>query len=320
MRLEAATDKYIRHMRGAGFDYASQTVRLSAFCKHLGDVELSSVDRGDVLSFLNKRPNSIVTFRAKWALIRNFLEYWHFRGVMPVVSMPPRPPRVRQEFSPYIFSCDEVRRLLEAALRLRLNHNWNSDSETIRAVFLFLYATGASLRDVLQLNQEDVNFEAATISFVSAENAYRRTIPIGSVLLAELRTYSMTRSRQVSSRHFFARLDGKPLTRDTICYDFEKSLMLAGLNRRDGFSYRPRLSDLRATFAVHRITSWIRRGDNLGRLLPALSAYLGQKHLSGTERFLMLTPERFTKELRRLRPGQVEWSCKPELLEYLDSL
>jgi len=239
---------------------------------------------------------------------------------MPVVSMPPRPPRVRQEFSPYIFSCDEVRRLLEAALRLHLNHNWNSDNETIRTVFLFLYATGASLRDVLQLRKKDVNFEAATISLMGAENAYRRSIPIGSVLLAELRRYSVGRTQSISARHFFARLDGAPLTRDTICYDFEKSLHLAGIKRRDGFSYRPRLSDLRATFAVHRITSWIRRGDNLGRLRPALSAYLGQKHLGGTERFLMLTPERFTKELRKLRPGRDEWSCKPQLLEYLNSL
>lgn len=66
----------------------------------------------------------------------------------------------------------------------------------------------------------------------------------------------------------------------------------AGIVRSDGSSYQPRMHDLRSTFAVHRITSWIKEGKDLNRMLPALSAYIGQVGLISTERYLSLTPER----------------------------
>ncbi len=42
--------------------------------------------------------------------------------------------------------------------------------------------------------------------------------------------------------------------------------------RHDGARYQPRLHDLRHTFAVHRLTAWIKRGADLNRMIPALSA------------------------------------------------
>ena len=35
---------------------------------------------------------------------------------------------------------------------------------------------------------------------------------------------------------------------------------MAGIARDDGARYQPRLHDLRHTFAVHRLTAWIKRG------------------------------------------------------------
>ena len=49
--------------------------------------------------------------------------------------------------------------------------------------------------------------------------------------------------------------------------------------------------DLRHSFAVHRLTTWYRDGADVLRLLPKLSTYLGHVHISGTQRYLTLTPE-----------------------------
>jgi integrase/recombinase XerD len=54
---------------------------------------------------------------------------------------------------------------------------------------------------------------------------------------------------------------------------------------------KPRLHDLRATFAVHRLVSWHRSGVDLQRLLPQLSTYRGHINIQGTQRYLTLTPE-----------------------------
>jgi hypothetical protein len=81
------------------------------------------------------------------------------------------------------------------------------------------------------------------------------------------------------------------------------------------------LSDLRFTFAVHRITSWIRGGADLNRMLPALAAYMGQR-LGSTERYYHLTPERFKKHLKKLssQGHHGHWRDDRRLMEFLASL
>jgi hypothetical protein len=94
------------------------------------------------------------------------------------------------------------------------------------------------------------------------------------------------------------------------------------LNCREGTQYQPRLDDLRCTFAVHRITSWVRNGADLNRMLPALAAYMGQMGLGATERYLAMTPERFRKALNKLSPARSrnKWRNDPALMKFLVSL
>jgi integrase len=61
--------------------------------------------------------------------------------------------------------------------------------------------------------------------------------------------------------------------------------------REGGPRRQPRLHDLRHTAAVHRLIAWYRSGEDLQQLLPKLSIYLGHVSLSGTQRYLTLTPE-----------------------------
>jgi hypothetical protein len=79
---------------------------------------------------------------------------------------------------------------------------------------------------------------------------------------------------------------------------------------------------LRATFAVHRVASWIKRKEDLNVLLPALGAYMGNVGLESTERYLQLTPERFQSALNKLSPPKIRtrWRIDSELLEFLTSL
>src|SRR5580658_6532927 len=86
---------------------------------------------------------------------------------------------------------------------------------------------------------------------------------------------------------------------------------------------QPRMHDLRATVAVHRLTSWLRQGGDLNRLIPALSAYMGQCGLGSSERYLKLTPERFRKQLVKLSPQRRKkrrWRDDPDLMKFLAEL
>ncbi len=82
------------------------------------------------------------------------------------------------------------------------------------------------------------------------------------------------------------------------------------------------MHDLRHTFAVHRITSWIKHGAELNRMLPALAVYMGQSGLGSTERYLSLTPERFRTQLMKLSPAKAQkrWRDDAALMKFLADL
>ena len=57
----------------------------------------------------------------------------------------------------------------------------------------------------------------------------------------------------------------------------------------------PAFTILRHTFAVHRLIAWYRSGADVQRLLPGLSTHMGHISLSGTQRYLTMTPELLTE-------------------------
>ena len=61
---------------------------------------------------------------------------------------------------------------------------------------------------------------------------------------------------------------------------------------------------------------------DLNRMIPALSAYIGQVGLGSTYRYLNLTPERFRAQLDRLSPrrGKRHWRDNPALMRFLSEL
>ena len=82
------------------------------------------------------------------------------------------------------------------------------------------------------------------------------------------------------------------------------------------------MQDFRPTFAVHRITCWMRTRANLNRLLPALAVYMGHANLHTTQKYLFMTPERFRKQLNKLSPRgrHGHWRDDKDVMTFLTSL
>ena len=69
----------------------------------------------------------------------------------------------------------------------------------------------------------------------------------------------------------------------------------------------PRLHDLRHRLATRTLLNWYRRGVDVERHLPSLSAYLGHAHITDTYWYLTATPALLRYALRyveRSRQGQ----------------
>ena len=67
-----------------------------------------------------------------------------------------------------------------------------------------------------------------------------------------------------------------------------------------GSARRPRIHDLRHSFAVNTLVRWHRAGEDVGALLPRLSTYLGHLTPGYTYWYLSAAPELLALAAARL--------------------
>jgi len=323
MTLTEAIHSYVQRKRANGLAFHKGQIELLSFCKHVGDRPLNRVNSLDVVSFLDNRRISTMTWLHKYHLLKRFFEFWSQRGAMPLLLMPPsRPPAVKT-FTPYIYTRAEIRALLIATRQCQKRSLCVIDSVTLRCLLVTLYATGTLLSEVLDLRIEDIQLRSRRITLHGNRVTQFRIIPICSDLQKELQAYMALKHKGKKARgRFFLTKSGQPINPGTLEDRFQRLRQITGIARYDGAVYQPRMHDLRSTFAVHRITSWIKEGADLNRMLPALAAYLGNVSLASTEQYLSLTPERFRKELEKLSPqrGKKRWRDNLALMKFLSSL
>jgi integrase len=324
VKLSEGIAMYVDHKRANGISFNKGQSNFAGLHRCVGDVQLSDIRPQDVLRFLNGPKTSNGTFRAKHSQLRHFFEFMAARELMPEIQMPSNRFLVRQTFTPYIYTREELRRLLRAT---RIRSKWAFTvlvaPQTIRAFLISLYATGALVGEMLRLLSKDVDLNAGTMTIRSNRFERKRKLPLSIDFLKELKRYAAWKRRKsLIADAFFVKDDGTLLVARSMNSVFQRLRKRANVMRYDGAQYQPRMHDFRATFAVHRITSWIRSKADLNRMLPALAVYMGQAGLASTERYLYLTPERFRTDLERLSPSKRHrhWRDDPKLIAFLSQL
>lgn len=323
MKLSEGIDEYVTRKRAAGLIYLSEACMLNAFLRNIGDCEMSEITASDVLLFLNCRPAVSNSWLRKYRLLMHLFEFWTLREIMPELVVLQQRVMVRANFVPHIYSREQV----DALMRATRKSKWRSDSmihpRTFRMLFLILYGTGATRGEALAIETKDIDFKLGWLTMRRSHRSLSRRVPICSDLLAALRNYLAWRSKIAPhSDRFLIRNDGFALKSGAVIIKFQRLRRIADIRRNDGLPDEPTMQDFRATFAVHRITSWIKGRADLNRLLPALAVYMGHVGLGSTQKYLFMTPERFRRELNKLstvhRKGQ--WRSDPGLMRFLAGL
>ena len=319
MKIAEAVQGFVQWKRDYGYVYEHGSRTLREFSLTFPGMDLEQIGADHILIFLNRPSLSVETWRLKyWTLLR-FFEHWSNRGKIPYFTMPTPKPPVPRTFIPHIYTTFEVHALLAATSQTA--NTWRRiDAQTVRAMILFLYGTGASAGEAVAIKLEDFNLDNGCVELAKLQPARARQIPIGKDLLTVLRVLLESRpamARQES--YLFENNRGCRISHASLAWHFRRIQRRAGIRRKEGNRYHPRVDDLRFTFAVHRITDWIREGLDLTRMLPALAAYMGQVGLGSTERYLFLTPERFRQDIYKLSParGRGRWSEDQALIKFL---
>lgn len=291
MKLQSLIEQYIAYRQSLGEQQGSNGSTLRAFGRFIGaSVEIDDVHPDRVNAFLAGTGPITLTWHTKLSVLRTFYQYavsreYADRAPLPTV-LPKRPPA----FVPYIYSREQMRRILRTA-KSDNRYRAGIRPDTMHIIFLVLYSTGLRVQELVDLDMSDVSFADSTMKVRQSKFGKTRLVPFGPQLQRALQDYSKGHPATRPENPFFMTRHMRRIKADTLQHNHRILCKRAGIRRADGARYQPRIHDLRHTFAVHRLTSWYRQGADVQRLLPLLSVYLGHVHIRATQVYLSMTPE-----------------------------
>jgi integrase len=191
--------------------------------------------------------------------------------------------------SPHIYSEAEIAALLAAAGRLAPTNGLRP--QTYVTLFGLLASTGLRISEALHLQRADADLGRSVLKIRETKFRKTRLVPMHSTTTAALQAYADVRERLATETDcdcFFVSDRGQALPYSTVRGAFRRlcdSLGIISAGRR-----RPRLHDLRHTFACRRIEQCYDAHADVDQAVSALSVYLGHAKVSDTYWYVTATP------------------------------
>jgi integrase len=205
---------------------------------------------------------------------------------------------------PYVYSDEEIRRLLKTALA------FPSPKAPLRPLTLYTmvvlaYCAGLRVGEIVRLTLADVNLQDGTIEIRETKFFKHRRLPLAAGVMAALKNYLLAREQaggptSPDSGLFWNQKFGRCYSYGGLCILLVEILRRAGLKPATG-RIGPRIHDLRHTMVGHRMRDWYREGINPQSKLPYLATYLGHKDIRSTLVYLNITPELLHAASERFR-------------------
>jgi integrase/recombinase XerD len=304
MRLDAMIANYTAYRKALGERFDTQAMWLKSFCRAIGnEAEVANIVPEQINDFLNRSGRSTLTWHSRYDALAGFYRYAISRGLVKTSPLPTVKPQPTKDFVPYIYTHEELSRLLASALTYQKHSGYHLDPQMVQTMLLLLYGAGLRCSEALSLRLADVDLEQAVLTIRDSKFFTSRLVPISSFLNEKLQRYASSRQqaghKQNKEAYFFVKHNGQRVNLWNIEKAFRRIRKQAGVSRTDGGRYQPRLHDLRHSFAVHRLISWYREGKDVQKLLLQLSVFLGHRQLTGTMVYLTMTPQLLSEASRR---------------------
>ena len=296
MSMQARVDDYLAMRRSLGFKLHGEGRMLADFAARLDDADQASITISAALAWATESQQAAPAhWRRRLRVVRGFARY--LATLDPACQIPPadllaapshRPP-------PYIYSDQEIAALIHAAGTIGAP----LPSATLQALISLIAATGLRVGEALALDRGD-----AGVLTVTGKNDQTRLVPLHPTTASMLAGYARRRDQlcpHPGSPALFITSTGQRARQRGVAETFARLVVLAGIATPPG-RRRPRVHDLRHTFAVTTLTRWYRDGADVQAKLPVLSAYLGHSCPEATYWYFQATPELLALAAGRLQP------------------
>ena len=278
-------EAYLRLRRAAGFDMTMAEYLLKSFAGFATDRGDTHVHAQSAIDWAALGP-SVAQRDARLKAVCRFVRFIRVEDgrheVPPANHFGVR----KKRRPPHIYSADEINRLIEAALRIRPAGGLRP--QTYATLIALLAVTGLRISEALKLQVADVTNDGLLIR----ETKFRKTrlTPLHHSAAAGLERYLRRRHPRSSDAYVFVCDQGRPLPYHTVKDTFDRLVREANVGPAPG-GRRPRLHELRHTFAVRALQASPVGRARSGKHMVALATYMGHVNIYATYWYLEATAD-----------------------------
>jgi integrase/recombinase XerD len=249
MKLAQVIAQYVDFRKNLGEKFEASTKLLQSFSRAMGaTVDISDVSADRLKAFLDGSGPVTCYWHMKHTALRGFYRYAVTRGFVSSVPLPTIIPKEPSRFVPYIYSCEEIQRLLDGTAFYR-KQRIQMEPDTFRTILLTLYGSALRENECLSLTLADVDLRHAVLTIRDSKFYKSRLVPLGCELNEVLLRYARRRkaaghSEEPNAPFFITKL-GERIPNDLLRRAFRRLRRQVGIRRSDSARFQPRVHDIR---------------------------------------------------------------------------
>ena len=283
--MMAAVDAYLALRRTAGYAMSNAEYLLRSFARFARARGEGHVRTTTLVDWATQGP-SVAQRQARYQEVCKFARHVRLEDSGHELPAPNYFGYRKARRIPHIYSPAEVGRLMSAASRLTPRGTLRP--QTYATLIGLLAATGMRVSEALGLRLDDLTSDGLLIRKTKFQKT--RLVPLHDTASEALRGYLQQRlSMHPEGDHVFVGRKGQPLSYRAVYPVFGTVLKAAGVQGSQG--RRPRLHELRHSFAVRALESAPAGRQRIGRHMVALATYLGHVNVDATHWYLQTTAE-----------------------------
>lgn len=299
--LAAAIEKFVAHQRAFGRNYSVEEYILRALRRFVArqgapDLSASTFERWCEA----QRHLSPNTRYGRQLLVRKLCLFRQRHEPGCFVPDPSNFARPRPRRPPVIVTSTQVARLLRAADELAPSRYCPLRPAVMRIAIILLYTAGLRRGEVVRLQLGDVDARHGVLHIRQSKFHKSRWVPLSRDAIRELRCYLRRRLRKpydlqpsapllCNASRYHGNLGWHAYAGASLGEELRILFERAAV--RDAQGRRPRVQDIRHSFAVEALSRCYRKGGDVQTHLPKLALYMGHVSIVSTAYYLHFVPE-----------------------------
>jgi integrase len=297
--MREAAEEYLAMRRGLGYKLRPEGRLLRQFAGFLEERGLAHLTVKAALEWaILPRDADPSWWAARLTVVRVFARYLAVTDERTEVPPEDLLPRQERRTTPYLYSPGQIAALIRAAGALASPLR----ASTFESFIGLMAVTGLRTGEAMGLDRDEVDLAEGVLIVRGTKFGKSRLVPLHPTATGQLRTYAQRRDElcpDPPTPAFFLSGAGTRLNHTNASKTFSRLLRAAGIQAPPG-APKPRLYDLRHSFAVATLVTWYSQDLDVAHLLPALSTYLGHISPATTYWYLHASPELMAAAATRL--------------------